>query len=189
MASVKLNPVLEGMHGQVGDLVFKRYQDRTVIARKAEVHQPNTPAQITARDNFRRAAVYGKTVMADPAAKAAYAGKAKEKHQPVFSLTLADFFHAPSVDEVDLSAYTGHSGDIIRIRASDDFEVAGVSVQMREPETGEEIDAGPAVRGADNVWTFTAQSNIPVNHPFVIEVSATDRPGHKGSRTQTHTVH
>ncbi len=89
---------------------------------------------------------------------------------------------------MDLSTYVGQSGDLIRIRASDDFEVKGVSVQMREPETGEQIDGGDAVRGTDNIWVFTAQSTIPHDHPFVIEVSATDRPGHKTVKTQTHTV-
>ena len=55
-------------------------------------------------------------------------------------------------------------------------------------DLGEEIDGGPAVLGPDNVWVYTAQANIPQNHPFVIEVTATDRPGHKAVNTQTHTV-
>ena len=66
MAQVKLNPVLEGMHGQIGDLVFKQYQDQTVVSRKPEtVTQPNSPAQLAVRDQFRLAALYGKTVLAD----------------------------------------------------------------------------------------------------------------------------
>jgi hypothetical protein len=190
MASVKLNPVLEGIHGKVGDLVFKRYEDEVIIARKPDhVTQPNTPAQVAVKERFKLAAFYGKTANADPATKAIYAGRAKEKHIPVFALMVADFFNAPVINEVDLSSYAGRTGDIIRIQASDDFEIRNVSVQMREPETGEEIDGGAAVLGPNNIWSFTAQSNIPPDHPFVIEVSATDRPGHKGTKTLTHTVH
>ena len=32
MAKVKLNPILEQIRGQVGDLVFKRYGEKTVIS-------------------------------------------------------------------------------------------------------------------------------------------------------------
>jgi hypothetical protein len=44
-----------------------------------------TEAQLTARDNFRQAALYGKMVSADPEAKAPYEAAAKAKGQPVFS--------------------------------------------------------------------------------------------------------
>ena len=189
MAKVKLNPVVLDVHGKMGDIVFKQFEDRTIIARKGQSHQPNSPAQLAVRERFRLAAFYGKTAFADPVTRAAYAGKAKNKRTRVFAMMVGDFFNAPVVDEVDLSAYAGRSGDVIRVRASDDFEVTGVSVQMREPSSGEPLDGGAAVRGADNVWVFTAQSNIPHDHPFVIEVSATDRPGHKTSNTQTHTIH
>ena len=42
-------------------------------------------------------------VMADAETKAVYEEAARAKGRPVFSLTVADFFHAPSVDEVDVS--------------------------------------------------------------------------------------
>ncbi len=29
MANVKLNPVLDGVHGMIGDLIFKQYQNRS----------------------------------------------------------------------------------------------------------------------------------------------------------------
>ena len=75
------------------------------------------------RERFRQAALYGKMVMADAEAKAIYEEVAKARGKPVFSLTVADFFNAPSVDEVDLSGYTGAVGDEIVILARDDFDV------------------------------------------------------------------
>ena len=36
MAKVKLNPVLEQMRGQVGDLVFKHYGDEVVVGRNPD---------------------------------------------------------------------------------------------------------------------------------------------------------
>ena len=73
MAKVTLNPILERVRGQVGDLVFKRYEDEVVISRKPDFEDPeSTAAQLAHRERFREAALYGKLVMADPEAKALY---------------------------------------------------------------------------------------------------------------------
>ena len=37
MARVKLNPILEQVRGQVGDLVFKRYGEGVIISRKPDL--------------------------------------------------------------------------------------------------------------------------------------------------------
>jgi len=118
MAKVKLNPILEQVRGKVGDLVFKRYGEEVVISRKPDLEgREPTEAQLAARERSRRgqAALYGKLVMADPETKAIYAEAAARKGQPVFSpstslrtgLTVADFFNAPSIDEVDLAGILG----------------------------------------------------------------------------------
>ncbi|MBI4672648.1 MAG: hypothetical protein HY741_13395 [Chloroflexi bacterium] len=92
MAKTKLNPILEQIRGQVGDLVFKRYQGETILARKPDLEgvEP-TAAQLAHRERFRQAALYGKLVLADPETKTIYEQAAQERGQPVFSLTLADF--------------------------------------------------------------------------------------------------
>jgi hypothetical protein len=92
-------------------------------------------AQQAIRDRFRQAAVYGKMVMADPETKAIYENAAAAKGKPLFSLMIADFFNAPSVDEVDVSGYSGKAGDTIRIRAHDDFDVTGVNVAISPTST------------------------------------------------------
>ena len=88
-----------------------------------------TAAQAVHRERFRQAALYGKVVMADPETKVVYEEAAKAQGQPVFSLTVADFFHAPAVDEVDLSGYAGQVGDAIVVRVSDDVDVGGPPVR------------------------------------------------------------
>jgi hypothetical protein len=177
------------MRGKVGDLVFKRFENQTIVARRpVQVHQPNTPAQLAVREKFRQAIDYAKTAFANPAIKALYAEKANAKHVPTFALMVADFFKPPIIDEVDVSAYTGQTGQSIRIRATDDFQVMGVSVLMREPDTNEQLDGGDAVKGTDGTWVFTTQATIPHGHTFAIDVTATDRPGHKTVKTLTHTA-
>ena len=67
MAKVKLNPMFEQVSGQVGDLVFKRYYDEVIVARKPALGEIEpSEAQLAAREQFREAALYGKVAMADP---------------------------------------------------------------------------------------------------------------------------
>ena len=71
MARVKLNPFLEQVRGQIGELVFRRYGDEVVISRKPDLSDVEpSAAQLAHRQRFARAALYGKIVLADPEAKA-----------------------------------------------------------------------------------------------------------------------
>ncbi len=190
MAKVRLNPILEQIQGQVGDLVFKRYGDEVVISRKPDTTgRELTEAQLAAQARFREAALYGKMAMADPETKALYVEAAKAKGQPVFSLTVADFFNAPTINEVDLSAYGGAVGDTIVIQASDDFDVATVAVTLTDAD-GNAIEDGAAVETpADSGrWIFTAGTAVATGMTVRIGVTATDRPGGVGEASEEKTI-
>jgi hypothetical protein len=190
MAKVKLNPILERVRGKVGDLVFKRYEDEVVITQKPDFEGVTpTAAQLAHRERFREAALYGRLVMADPETKALYAEAAKDKGQPVFSLMVADFFNAPSVDEVDLSLYTGAIGDTIVIRARDDFDVTGVTVRLTD-DAGNAIEHGAAVEApADSGrWVYTATAAVATGTTVRVAVAATDRPGGAGTAMEEKAV-
>ncbi len=124
--------------------------------------------------------------MADPATKTIYEEAAKAKGQPVFSLTIADFFNAPSVDEVDLSAYAGRVGDTIAIRAHDDFDVTAVTVALTKAD-GSAIEEGAAAETPPDSgrWLYKATTAVPTGTSVKIAVTATDRPGHTGVKTAT----
>lgn len=116
--------------------------------------------------------------MADPDQKAAYEQAAKAKGKPVFSLTVADFFNAPVLDEVDLSEYSGAAGDPIVIRAYDDFKVARLLVTVSDSE-GQEIESWQAVETppASGRWVYTASENAAQGITVRIAVTASDQPG------------
>jgi hypothetical protein len=153
MAKVKLSSALTRVSSRLGNVVFRRYGDEIILAQRPDLAgRAPTPGQAAHRQRFRLAALYGRTVLADPEKKALYEARARARGLPVFALTIADFLHVPAVDQIDLSGYTGRAGETIRIRASDDIEVAGVEVGI--------TDAGGAVleRGAaaarDGVWEY-----------------------------------
>jgi hypothetical protein len=182
MAKVKLNPIIEQVRGQVGDLVFRRRGDEVVIGRKPDTEGREwSEAQLAHRERFRQAALYGKIVMADAEAKAIYEEVARATGQPVFSLTVADFFNAPSVDEVDVSGYAGHVGDTIVVRAHDDFDVVDVHVAVTKAD-GTAIEEGAAVEtpAESGRWIYTATAAVVAGTTVRIAVTASDRPGGMG---------
>lgn len=190
MAKVRLNPILEQLRGQVGDLVFKRYGERVIISRKPDMEgQEWSEAQTAHRERFRQAAIYGKMVMADPKTKAIYEKAARAKGKPVFSLMVADFFNAPSVDEIDLSDYTGAVGDAIVIQAHDDFDVTGVSVSLADAG-GNPLESGEAVEtpARSGRWVYTATAAAPTGTTVRIAVTAMDRPGGAGKAKEEKAV-
>jgi hypothetical protein len=190
MAKVRLNPILEQVRGQVGDLVFRRYGDEVVIARKPDMSdQEFTPAQLQVQERFRQAALYGKMVMADPDTKALYEEKAEAEGKPVFSLTIADFFNAPSVEEIDLSGYGGAVDDEIVVRADDDFDVEAVDVSIVDDQ-GDLIESGSATENPPDSsrWAYAVTTPVDPGTAVRIVVTAQDRPGGVGTDEEEKTL-
>jgi hypothetical protein len=104
-------------------------------------------------------------------------------------MTVADFFNAPAVDEVDLSGYTGAAGDAIVVRAHDDFEVIGVQVNITDAN-GQAIESGGAVESPakSGRWVYTATAAVATGTSVRISVAASDRPGGKGEGTAEKTL-
>lgn len=183
MAKVKLSSALIRARGKMGNVVFRKYHDEVIVAHVPDMsgHTP-TDKQASHRQRFKLAVLYGHTVLADPAKKAVYEATAKVKGLSVFAVTVADFLNAPVVDQIDVSAYNGKAGDTLRITASDDFEIAGVEVAIHD--TGGAVLEHGAATAADGVWNYVTTTDLPPGHPISIEVTATDRPGHKTTKTQ-----
>ncbi len=186
MARVTLNPALEAIQGKIGDLIFKRYEGEEIVSKMPDrtgiIPTVNQRAQM---EQFRLATVYGKSVLADSAAREVYDDAAARKGLPVFAVTVADFLNAPVVDEINLAGYAGKIGDKIVVRASDDVEVSGVTVTIRD-QGGAAIEQGAAVfNDATGTWTYTATTSLAQGQSVSMEVSATDRPGHVTSKLQT----
>ncbi|WKZ34963.1 MAG: hypothetical protein QY332_15210 [Anaerolineales bacterium] len=178
MAKVKLNPIVEQLRGQIGDLVFRRAFGKVVVGRKAAPDERDpSPAQLEVRERFRAAALYGRMALADPAARQLYEDAAGKKGKPVFSMVMADFLNAPSIEEIDVSEYSGAQGSPIYIRTEDDFQIERVDVGIADTD-GAELEAGPAALEADSGrWVYRAAQNIPAGTNVRITVTATDRPG------------
>lgn len=182
MARVKLNPIIDGVSGKIGDLVFRSYGDDTILSRLPDFSNVEpTPGQEAQRARFREASFYGRMAMADAATRAFYEAFAERRGQPVFSVMVADFLNAPVVDEIETAAYTGAVGDPITVRAHDDVEVTGVSVTLTDAG-GAELESGAAVLDGTR-WRYDAQTAVASGTDVTITARATDRPGNDGELT------
>lgn len=182
MAKAKRNPVLRGISGSVGELLFRQVGDETIMGMKPDrSHLVASEAQLAHQQRFREAAQYGKRALANPEKQAVYAAAARERHQPIFSLVVADFFNEPVVDHVDTSGYTGQAGQVIGVQAQDDVLVQAVSVTLTDGN-GVVLEAGAAqVDPEDNgYWTYTTTASANGAALVRIGAAATDMPGHVG---------
>jgi hypothetical protein len=54
MTRLKVNPIIEGMSGKIGGLVFKRYGDEVIIARAPDMSQRTfSPGQLAAHGSHK----------------------------------------------------------------------------------------------------------------------------------------
>jgi hypothetical protein len=176
MAKVAGNLILHGASGSLGDqIVIRQRGGQTILSASptAPKGEP-TEAQLAHRKRFQQAVLYGKNL--NPANKAEYAAKA-DGLLSAYNVAVADFFHAPDIDEIDVTHYSGAIGERIRIRAIDDFKVKQVNVAIYNAD-GSLVEQGDAVQ-AENVidWNYTATAlNASLEGDKII-IKVSDNPG------------
>ena len=178
-----LNKAFTKASGELDGLIYRTVRGKVVAARKPDMSNVvYTESQIAHRKRFKQATVYGKSVMANEEVRPLYEAAAKEKNIPVFAITIADFFNAPEIHNVDVTNYHGSAGDKISILASDDFGVASVHVTLKDG-MGNPIESGEAIESVQGsgqwIYTVTTTSGSTVT----AQVVAMDRPGGTAVKT------
>jgi hypothetical protein len=186
MAKIELNSAIRRIQGTIDNWVYRRNGDGVLIAKRPTVTATPTAAQLAVRETFRAAAAYARSVQLDPVLWPRYQAAARTKGLRPFAFAVADFLNEPEVLAIDLSAYHGAVGQLIKVRSRDDFEVAGVTVIMKDGE-GAVIQQGAAAL-VDGLWQYATTVGIAAGEIVTIEAVATDRPGHTGLLNVTHTV-
>ncbi len=179
MAESKNNVITHGLSGKLGDLiVFRNRNGKTIVANKPRARTGNmSEAQKEHVNQFQEAVLYGKSVMVDPAMKAVYEPTVDEG-LTVYNVAIADFFHAPEIKKIDVSRYTGKTGSIIKVEATDDFKVKEVSVGIFNAD-GSEVEHGSALLSANGIdWIYTVTTENTSLAGDKIVVQASDLPGH-----------
>jgi hypothetical protein len=186
MSIVNNNPLLKGASGMLGgNFVYKQWRGRIIMANKPAKRKGNSARQQQQVDRFREAIDYAKQQMANPERKALYEKGINDRKFSANAVALSDRLHAPKIHEIGAMNYSGEPGEIIRIRATDDFMVASVSVTITGGDN-QVVEAGEArPRGKRGLWRMTTTVRNTHVPGTVIAVEAKDMAGNETLSTLT----
>jgi hypothetical protein len=191
MARIVQDSLLASIHGSVGDLVIVHQNGKSWVRRKPTVTPKATPRRKVHRRKLGQAAKWASKLPTEaPAVAARYEKAAEGTEWSWHNLAVADCLHGPIIEEIDLSGYTGRSGERIRVQARDDVPspmklgVAEVRVVIRSL-TGSVLEDGNAAP-EDAAWAYITQKELPPGQIVKIEVVATDQPGCHSTKTVPH---
>jgi hypothetical protein len=102
-------------------------------------------------------------------------------------MAVSDFYHAPDLSEVDLSAYTGRAREFIRIRA-EEGRIGAAEVHVLIADQDETtLEEGAASVATDGVtWWYAAQKDLDPDQLLWVTVTAVDQPGNRTTKTVRH---
>jgi len=178
MSRVEMHAPFTTFRGTIGKLVYRKYKGRTVVALKPDADRPLSQAEITHRQDFAQAAAWAKTALLDEELRPFYEALGKQRDIPARAAAVSDFLKRPSLEALDLSEYTGQTGDPIYFMTNDNGGVANALVTISD-EDGTVLESGEAseVDPGMGYWMYTTQCAIPGGILVLINVKVSDRPG------------
>ena len=138
MAKVKNNPVIDGISGSIGEMVFRQLPNgETWVSGKPDFSRRKfSQGQKSHQSRFKEAAAYARV-----AAKThpIYAQLAAGTVKSPYNWALSDWFNPPVIHNIQ------RMGNLIRVDASDNVMVAKVQVTILDAE-GKVLEQGQAVQ-------------------------------------------
>jgi hypothetical protein len=101
MATVRTNPLIEGLSGMLGQsIVFKNLRGKTIITNRPSSPKKQSESQKANRSKFRQATYYAKAAMLDAEKKAYYQKKAKKLKLPnAYTAAITDYMRPIKLKE------------------------------------------------------------------------------------------
>ena len=148
MAKVVRNPVMQGISGAVGNLVFRQMPDgSTYVSAKPDFsHRKFSEGQKEHQSRFQQAVAYAReAAKSQPIYGELAAGTIKS----AYNFALSDWFNPPVIHCVE------RRDGLIRVEASDNVMVTKVVVTILDVE-GKAVEQGEAVKVDERWWEFAA---------------------------------
>jgi len=160
------------------DVAYRNYRNQTILS-TIKRPKPSTSAEArNSKKRFKNASHWAHEILKDPDLKKLYSKAISEKISNAHTAAIQDYLKGPTIHYISLKQYTGSIGDTIRIKATDNFQVTSVNLQIMD-RNGEVIERGPAVKYKRKpmIWIYTLTVVNPQLEGTVIKVEASDRPG------------
>lgn len=180
MAEVKRNMIISGVSGSLGPDHYARItrDGRTIISLKPDFsNRQFSEAQLNVQSRTKQAAEYAKAAAKD---NPIYAEKAAGTSRTAYNLAFRDWRRPPVIWSIEWNV------DQVRVSASDDMMVTGVTVTILDGE-GQVLDQGQAelwmgvrweyktehkgnirVEARDLAGNVTRQEFYPTSHPYSV---------------------
>ena len=171
-----------GISGPIGELVAFRQRAGKTFLVKARRSHPVTRSEkyLAAQARFKSSVAYAKMVVRDPALKSLYTSKIADG-QTAFNLALSDAYYSPVVSEINAENYHGAAGDLIKIRATDNFKVDNLTISIFGSD-GTLMETGPARDlGNELDWIYIVKASNAILAGTRIIATAADLPGNTHS--------
>ena len=185
MPIITNNPAVDGASGMLGkNFVYRQWNGRTIMANKPKKRGKLSEKQLAQVTRFQYAAEYARERTKSPEYKHLYQRGVDPKKDmfSAYAVALRDFLNPPKVSDVDAKDYTGEAGQIIRVRATDDFMVKSVTVTITSAEN-KVIETGEAIaRGKKGLWRMTTTVRNANVRGTVIMVVAKDLAGNEAKK-------
>jgi hypothetical protein len=174
MAKSTNNVVLSGVSGSLGPLVIRQVRGKIILSVRPGRRKKTSTRQQAVQDRFSEASQYAKEAMENTDLWEQYKKGVKGNLFSARQVAISDYLNAPVVEAVDMSEYNGEIGDVITIKAHDDFRVAGVRVSILVEgiiaETGDAVENPVELQ-----WYYTAKTAIkPGDRTVTIRAQVSD---------------
>jgi hypothetical protein len=139
----------------------------------------SSPLQEESNDRFSEATRYAVHQMKNPVSKAAYKTGITANKRTAYLVALTDYMSAPKIIYINTEKYSGNAGDVILVKATDDFKVVSVSVSILV--SGKILERGHAspYPRKPKLWRYVVTAsniNLPAT---TVCAKAEDKPGNK----------
>ena len=178
---------MKDVSGKIGNnFVVKNYPGGGgVLQNKPKKPKKRSKKQKKHSNSFWYSIQYANNQMAKPAVLAVYEWRAKGTARNAQNLMVRDHARPPIICAIEVENYTGASGEIIRIRAIDDFKVKSVSVTITG-KNNKIIEKGEAaLRGKKGLWRYFTTVTNPNPVGTIITALAMDLPENKTTASLT----
>jgi hypothetical protein len=179
MSNVGNNPIMATVSGKLSNVVvYRRVRGKLIMCKPPKKRHLLTPHQADKKERFLEAVQYAKAMMADDVNSVEYQAGITNRLTSGYSVALTDYLKSPEIKLINTSNYNGALGDILEIKATDDFKVLSVEVEIRDA-ANKLIERGFATlrEHSQIIWLYKITAANAVLAGTHIVVKAKDKPG------------
>lgn len=177
MAIIDHNIFTNGLRGRVGNLIFRRWGEKTVVsAAPGRAKRKWSRLQRSNRERFSIAMAWAREAMKDPEKRRGFQKRAKGM-QTAWNVAVSEYMMRPLIEKADVSGYHGKRADQLRVWTGKAFRVSTVIITILTAQ-GVIIESGTAARdGGTNGWIYFATTHNPNPDDCRIQVKVISRSG------------